>query len=394
MSTHQRIRTCVSGCQLQTATLRIATSLGCFLWLIFACSTNCALGDESEALRKKYQAPVDTAVDKGLAFLAKRQISVDEARGMGKPHLAGSFKDRLVPGNTGITSLAVMAFLAKGHTPGAGPYGETVNRGVDYILSQQLDNGLLISKDRSGRTTGMMYSHSIATLLLCEVTGMVDEARQQKIDEVLPKALLVLLQAQVVPKSDQNTGGWRYTPGTIESDLSLTGWSIMALRAAKLNGAAIPDDNIAMAMSYILKCRSGDGSFTYMPQMGEGTASMTGVAVLCLELCGEHGHESVIPAGDFILRSPPQIMENGKPYRFRYYAFYYCAQAMFQLGGKHWEEFAPHMYDSLLADQHANGSWAYPNETNRFSSTYPTALAILTLTVSARQLPIYQREEF
>ncbi len=355
-------------------------------------SVSSASADESEALRKKYQRRVDASVERGLAYLAEIQISKEEARRLNKPHLAGSFDDDYVQGNTGIAGLAVMAFLAKGHTPGAGPYGDTINLGIDYILSQQLDNGLLVSKDRSGRTTGLMYSHSIATLLLCEVTGMVDEQRQQKIDDVLPQALLVLLQAQAVPKTEMHVGGWRYTPGTTDSDLSLTGWSIMALRAAKLNGAAIPDKHIAMAISYILKCRSLDGSFTYQPNVGRGTASMTGVAVLCLELCGEHGNEALIPAGDYILRAPPRITEGGRPYRFRYYAFYYCAQAMFQLGGKYWEQFAPHMYDSLLADQKNDGSWTYDGS-SRFGATYPTALAILTLTVSARQLPIYQREE-
>lgn len=352
-----------------------------------------ATADESAALRRKYQGRLDESVEKGLAFLASRQISKSEADNMGKPYLAGSFKDSAAPGNTGITSLAVMAFLAKGHTPGSGPFGKTINRGIDYVLSQQLDNGLLISKDPRGRSTGMMYSHSIATLLLCEVSGMVDLERQKKIDQVLPKALLVLLQSQKVPKPDQHLGGWRYAPGTTVSDLSLTGWAIMALRAAKLNGAAIPDEHIAMAMSYILKCRAPDGSFTYMPGSGRGTASMTGVAVLCLELCGEHGHESITPAGDFILKEPPRIDRDGAPYRFRYYAFYYCGQAMFQLGGKYWESFAPHMYDSLLADQREDGSWGYPPGGSQFSNTYPTALAILTLTVSARQLPIYQREE-
>ena len=352
-----------------------------------------ATADESAALRLKYQHRLDESVERGLAFLASRQISPTEARGLGKPYLTGSFKDSTVPGNTGITSLAVMAFLAKGHTPGSGPYGERINQGIDYVLSQQLDNGLLISKDRKGRTTGMMYSHSIATLLLCEVSGMVDIDRQNKIDQVLPRALLVLLQSQKVPKPDQHLGGWRYAPGTTVSDLSLTGWAIMALRAAKLNGAAIPDEHVTMAISYILKCRAADGSFTYMPGTGRGTASMTGVAVLCLELCGEHGHESIAPAGEFILKEPPRIARNGKPDRFRYYAFYYCGQAMFQLGGKYWESFAPHMYESLLGDQQQDGSWAYPSGGSQYSNTYPTALAILTLTVSARQLPIYQREE-
>ncbi|MCA8997160.1 MAG: terpene cyclase/mutase family protein [Planctomycetaceae bacterium] len=329
-----------------------------------------------------------------MEYLSAKQINRDAAAAMGRPELAGSFEEPASVGNTGVTSLAVMAFLAKGHLPGRGQYGELINRGIDYVLSQQLENGLLVCHDPKGRTTGLMYEHSISTLLLGEVSGMVDPVRQQKVDDVLSRALLVLLQAQKVPKSEANTGGWRYTPGTTDSDLSLTGWSIMALRAAKLNGAAIPDEHIEMAVSYILNCHTRDGGFSYMPGSNSGSTSMTGVAVLCLELCGEHGNDDLLVAGDFILSRPPRMVgPDGNPVRFRYYAWYYCGQAMFQLGGKHWNEFAPLMYDSLLEDQTPEGSWNYPNQSLVYNTTYPTSLAILTLTVSARQLPIYQREE-
>lgn len=353
-----------------------------------------ASAQNTETLRRTYQKQVDASVERGLAYLATKQIDDQSAQQLGRPELAGSFQEETSPGNTGITSLAVMAFLAKGHLPGRGPYGTVVNRGIDYVLGQQLENGLLVSKNFTGRTTGLMYEHSIATLLLSEVSGMVDRTRQNRIDKVLPKALLVLLQAQKVPKSDEQTGGWRYTPGTTDSDLSLTGWSIMALRAAKLNGAAIPDEHIEMAVSYILNCHKPDRGFAYMPSRNNSSSAMTGIGILCLELCGEHGSEELIAAGDYILSRPPRMTDpNGRSTRFRYYAFYYCGQAMFQLGGRYWTQFAPVMYDALLEDQNADGSWSYPDPVLKYNTSYPTSMAILTLTVSARQLPIYQREE-
>lgn len=364
------------------------------LTLVLSLVCHIASAQDAEALRIRYQPRLNVAVDRGLEYLSSKQISRDAAVAMGRPELAGSFAEPASMGNTGVTSLAVMAFLAKGHLPGRGRYGKLINLGIDYVLSQQLDNGLLVSHNVRGRTTGLMYEHSISTLLLGEVSGMVDPVRQQKLDDVLARALLVLLQAQKVPKSEANTGGWRYTPGAIDSDLSLTGWSIMALRAAKLNGAAIPDEHIEMAVSYILNCHTRDGGFSYRPGGMVGSTSMTGLAVLCLELCGEHGNEDLLAAGDFILRRPPIMTSpDGTPVRFRYYAWYYCGQAMFQLGGKYWNEFAPIMYDSLLADQNPDGSWKYTNQVLAYNTTYPTSLAILTLTVSARQLPIYQREE-
>ncbi|MEP3482011.1 MAG: prenyltransferase [Fuerstiella sp.] len=370
------------------------TSSLLFAITCMALSSPVAHAQNAETLQRTYQKELDAAVDRGLAYLATKQLSHQTAQQMGSPELAGSFVEEGSPGNTGITSLAVMAFLAKGHLPGRGPYGTVINRGVDYLLRQQLENGMLVCRNTAGRTTGLMYEHSIATLLLSEVSGMVDSSRQSKIDQVLPKALLVLLQAQKVPKSDEQTGGWRYTPGTTDSDLSLTGWSIMALRAAKLNGAAIPDEHIEMAVSYILNCHKDDRGFAYMPSRNASSSAMTGIGVLCLELCGEHGSEELIAAGDYILSRPPRMTDpNGRSQRFRYYAFYYCGQAMFQLGGRHWTQFAPVMYDALLTDQNADGSWSYPDPVVKYNTSYPTSLAVLTLTVSARQLPIYQREE-
>jgi hypothetical protein len=70
-----------------------------------------------------------------------------------------------------------------------------------------------------------------------------------------------------------------------------------------------------------------------------------------------------------------------------FYGWYYCSQAMFQLGGKHWEGWAPRMYDILLKSQQQDGSW--PAE--RGGATYSTALAVLAMAVTYHQLPIYQR---
>jgi hypothetical protein len=60
---------------------------------------------------------------------------------------------------------------------------------------------------------------------------------------------------------------------------------------------------------------------------------------------------------------------------------------MFQLGGKYWDEFAPAMYKYLLPRQKADGSWHRKDN----GDVYPTAMFVLALTVSHRQLPIYQR---
>ena len=334
----------------------------------------------------KYRVRVEKSIDKGLAWLAKQQVSAKKAKQLGKPGLAGSMAQRKL-GNTGIHGLAVMAFLAKGHTPGLGPYGKVINKGIDYTLNQQHANGLLVSKSGIGQTHGQMYSHCISTLMLCEVSGMVDPARQKKINQVLPKAIGLILRAQQVKKDSRNAGGWRYAPTSQDSDMSLTGWAVLSLRAARMNGAAVPDANVNDAIKYILKCRHvPTGGFGYHPKTGS-KLGLTGSAVLCLTLLGQHDHPAIEPAGKFLLSHKPARFAGGMA---GYYDIYYASQATFQIGGKVWAGFAPWMYESLLSVQQTGGEW--PPADGTCGSSYTTALAILAMTPPYRQLPIYQRD--
>ena len=51
-------------------------------------------------------------------------------------------------------------------------------------------------------------------------------------------------------------GGWRYRIEHYDgSDISVTGWQIMALRAAKNLGCDVPAETIARAVDYIKRCQ-------------------------------------------------------------------------------------------------------------------------------------------
>ncbi len=230
-----------------------------------------------------------------------------------------------------------------------------------------------------------MYAHNISTLFLSEVSGMVDPERQKRIKGALSRALHLILRAQRVPKSPQHQGGWRYHPGSRDSDTSCSGWALMALRSAKLNGAAVPDRAIEDAVEYLYRHYDDRlGTFGYSNRTSH-KESLTGMGLLCLELCGEHGKPATIKAGDFVLRNHRRLSNN----QFEFYGNYYSAQGMFQLGGKYWETYADWMYKSYLPKQQDDGSW-YSREAGR---VYGTATMVLAFTVPYRQLPIYQRDE-
>ena len=344
---------------------------------VVAMLTPVPLRGDDDALAK-YRKPVDEAVDKALAYLAKTQ------------HAEGYWPSAYAKGNTAPTGLAVMAFLAKGYTPGCGPYGETINKGIDFVLASRQPNGAL-SPD------GLMYAHAISTLMLSEASGMVDAERQKRIDAALSSAVKWILTAQQVKKAPINQGGWRYAFTSPDSDLSCSGWALLSLRSARNNGAQVPKEAIDQAVKFVLNCRqavpagtnpgpAGVG-FGYTPP-GNGTYAMTGVGVLSLELCGKHHAPESLAGGDFLLANPVTTFGGGN----FYYGLYYVSQAMWQLGGKYWEGYAPRMYEMMLQHQAANGSWpAGIAGEGTAGPAFSTAMGVLAVSVSYCQLPIYQR---
>ncbi|MFO7897900.1 MAG: prenyltransferase/squalene oxidase repeat-containing protein [Planctomycetota bacterium] len=326
-----------------------------------------ARADTASPKLAKYDDAVDESVDRALAWLANHQE-----------------EDGHFPGGRGKTTAAVglcgMAFLSKGHMPNAEPYGEVIDRCIDFILDRQRENGAF----DKGAGRGGMYAHCISTLFLSEASGMVDAGRQERIDKALPDALKLILGAQAIKKHPKHQGGWRYKPNSRDSDISVSGWALMALRSARLNGAPVPKKAIEDAGKYILRCRhKSSGGFAYTPGRGPGGAR-TGVALLCLELTGHHGKPVTRKAGDYLMHH----LKGHKFIRERHfwYGVYYCSQGMFQLGNEYWETFAEAMYQHMLKRQHEDGYWRHGGYL-----AYPTAMSVLALTVSYRQLPIYQR---
>jgi len=162
------------------------------------------------------------------------------------------------------------------------------------------------------------------------------------------------------------------------------------LRSARLNGTQIPDVNIERAVRYILTMQNPEsGGFGYQGNHG-GAITLTGLAVLCLELSGYHESEEMTRATKMISKHFTEI----QTHKHREYALYYNAQAAFQRGEALWESFAHWMYTTYLPLQKHNGAWGPAAWAAQGKDIpYSTAMMILSFTVPYRQLPIYQRDE-
>lgn len=327
----------------------------------------------ASAFQDEQDKEVDQSIARALRFLSEEQDRTGAWR-------AGRFGD-----STATTSLAVMAFLAAGHVPGEGPYGRQMNLGIRWVIQQQQANGMLVGK---GQSHGPMYSHGISSLMLAEAVGMIDEEQLGRdVRVALENAIKLILRAQNHRKEPAHKGGWRYYTTSTDSDLSVSGWQLLALRAAKDAGCDVPAENIDDAIAYIRRLATpGNRGFGY--QTGHGSNSTrAGTGIVCLEVCGDHHSDEALGAAEQILRRPLHRGDN-----YFYYGAYYCTVGMFKVGGEYWTRIRPILYETIMAQQRADGSWLARNGTEpKAGPTYATSMAVLALAVEYRYLPIYQR---
>jgi hypothetical protein len=318
------------------------------------------------------EGDVVRAMDRALDFLAQRQ---DEA---GAIH-EGKNK-------TAMTALALMAFMAAGHLPmDPSPEGVTVRKGLTYVLdaNRQEKDGYY------GKDGSRMYGHGITTLLLAETLGMAETAAQDAlIRERLEKAVALILRAQQAkPASNRaHFGGWRYQPDSKDSDLSVTAWQVLALRAAQNAAIEVPGRAIEDAVRYIKITCEAVPAFRYQPS-GHPTFTSAAYGLLSLQVCGEYEAPEVSQAAQWL--DAQEVHPRQKQF---YYGTYYYAQGMYQRGGELAERAHRRVVAALLPLQKPDGGWdtvgGYENEGGR---VYATSMAVLALAVRCHYLPIYQR---
>jgi hypothetical protein len=346
---------------------------------------------------------VDESVERALQWLASKQIQRN-----------GSFPT-MMQGQPGVTSLCVMAFLSHGHVPGEGPYGAQLLKAVEYITKFQKANGLLTVVGPRGATISrsvafwtsntVPYNHGMSSLLLSEVYAMGQVRQIENIDETIENAVAATLTMQKWPKRfPAEQGGWRYLnpQQDYDSDLSVSGWQLMFLRSAKNAGFDVPQKPIDDAVGFVKNCfRPKFGAFLlHASDEDFRSRGMAGAGILALAHAGFHDAPEALQAGDWILRNDFRryntVIPFGQPEwpddRYHYGAFN-CTQAMYQLGGKYWEEFYPPMVRVLLDNQSPDGSWQAENHQydRKFGKAYTTALSVMTLGAPNQLLPIFQR---
>jgi len=283
----------------------------------------------------------EKAVEMALVWLAENQ----SRDGRWNPRLLDGGREDKVYGHdregagtnsdTGITSLAVLAFLANGYSHLEGPYQDVVKNGLEYLVSNQASDGNMAGR---AKLFARMYCHSMSLLAISEAYAMTGDRR-----------LAVPVQRGVnfsVNAQDPKNGGWRYQPGD-EGDMSQFGWQVLALHSAELAGIDIPRSAKKNMVKFLNSCciSPSKGIAAYRPTHGPST-TMTAEALVCRHLLKQPVDEKLREeATDRILEQPPTNR------RVNMYYWYYGTMAMYLSGGQEWDRWNQQMKATLLDSQ-------------------------------------------
>jgi len=332
-------------------------------WSLLSAASAAEELDPEQSARAMLTPATLEATHKALEYLAAKQ------------NPDGTFGSAQYGQNVGVVGLIGLAFLSSGSTPGRGPFGESINQCVAYLMDHAQETGFIC--EPVGSSHGPMYGHGFATLFLAEVYGM---SARSDLREKLTRAIKLIIETQ------NDAGGWRYQPQKRDADLSVTVCQIMALRAARNAGIHVPNEVIDRCLNYVKKSQNADGGFMYTLDGGSSEFPRSAAGVVALYSAGIYEGDELEKGLAYLNRFRPGAEQRGDDGSYFFYGHYYAVQAMWQKGGASWQNWFPSVRDRILQRQSADGSWV-----DAICPEYGTAMAAIILQIPNNTLPIFQR---
>jgi hypothetical protein len=183
-------------------------------------------------------------------------------------------------------------------------------------------------------------------------------------------------------------GAWRYSPDARDADTSVSGAVMMGLLGARNAGIEVPDETIDRAIKYYVSMTGSNGQVGYSGGSGGGSDAVTSIAVLVYAIAREKELPQYEKALAFLKgrSGDPQSQLEGYPT----YTRYYRAQALFQGDVDAWVRWNDGLVQELKKMQGKDGSFSV-GRGGGFGGTVDTTLALLSLAVNYKFLPIYER---
>ncbi|MDP7034159.1 MAG: terpene cyclase/mutase family protein [Planctomycetota bacterium] len=327
------------------------------------------------------------SIQKGLAYLVNTQSDNGSwSCDIGYKLNYGYRTTKRGGNHVGVTALACMSFMANGNLPGRGRYGQVVEKGLQFVLRCVSDSGYITHQD------SRMYSHAFATLFLAEMYGMTyrDDVRRS-----------LKAAVDLIVKSQNDKGGWRYLPLAPDADMSITVCQVQALRAARNVGIRVPKQVVMKAIQYVAESANPDGSFKYQNlSLSRDSFPLTAAGLTAIYSTGLYSDEDQILTQVLsrISSSRKRVISGAIQYLkrkrytagfgtyFYFYGHYYGIQAMYIAGRQHFDPWYASVRDELVENQLEDGTWD-----TQVGPAFSTAMGTLILQIPYRYLPIFQK---
>ncbi len=360
------------------------------LWGIDPCADVVAAADEEAALGEHREETPESkaAVSAALKWLAEHQMR-DGGWSFNHhehPNCHGQCPNPGSLGNDGriaATALGLLPFLGAGHTHEDGPYQATVLKGLKFLvlrMKETPEGGSLYEKG------GSMYSHGLASIVLCEAYAMTGDKGLKKPAE---QAIRFIVYAQ-----DPVGGGWRYTPRSA-GDTSVVGWQVLALQSGEAGKLKVPPLVIKKASAFLDGVQANAGANYGYFSTGSGQAT-TAIGLVCRIFLGLGWKRD-----DPRLQRGAQWLSTQGPSKGNMYYNYYATQVLLHYDSEHekvlWNKWNDVMCDRLvnsqMKDGHEAGSWHQKGDqgAHRAGRLYVTAMSTLILEVHYPHLSIYRK---
>ena len=307
------------------------------------------------------------AIDKGLAWLVENQSRL------------GHWNHATYP--TAMTALAGLAMICSGSTTIQGQFARPIRKAVDYLMTKCRPNGLIGDPMRDNRYT---YGHGFSMLFLSQVLGEEEDVdRREELMAVLERAVSFSVNAQT------KSGGWGYVSAQENASFdegSTTITQVQGLRGCRNAGIVVPRETIDQAKQYIYDCQNPDGGISYSSRTkGTSRQAITAAALAALYNAGDYDSEYIPPMLEYCKKHLHRLNE-GARYGHFHYTYLYYAQVVYRQAGEEWQEFRDQLYDHIVRDQLADGSW-----TGNIAPVYVSSCNLIILQLDKGYLPIFQR---
>lgn len=273
------------------------------------------------------------------------------------------------------TALSLLSLLGAGYTSRSGRYQKEVRAGIDFLLGRIRENRFGGSLNRGDHG---MYAHALATMALSEAFALTQESGL---------AGPVLSTKTYIENAQGPDGGWRYVPGRV-GDMSVTGWHLMALKSCQLAGFETDADVWKKSQGFVDSMAvSSKSYYRYGYERRGDEPTSTAIGLLMQMYFGwPRDHMSLAEGAMYLAEEGPS--------RNDVYFNYYTTVLLHHRRGKYWPEWNQRVRDHLIATQsrkgHEAGSWHFRNEFGNVGGRlYSTAMAIMTLEVYYRFMPLY-----